>query len=42
MMKLLTVLFSYLRILLIPTKLILILLKQFPTFLMTKTKVSLV
>ena len=41
-MKLQIVITSFLRVLLIPTKLILVSLRQFPTFLMTKTKVNLV
>ena len=41
-MKLQIVITSFLRVLLIPTKLILVSLGQFPTFLMTKTKVNLV
>ena len=42
MMKFLIVKISSLQVLLIPTKLILVSLRQFPTFLMTKTKVNLV
>ena len=42
MIKLRIAIINFLRVLLIPTKLILVMERQFPTFLITKTKVNLV